>query len=407
MKITNCRSCQSKSLQKLYSLGNQYLTGIFPKNKSEKVPKGELSMVMCNKCKLLQLENSFDVNVMYGENYGYLSSLNPHMVKHLKVKSEKLKKISNLGNQDTVIDIGSNDGTFLSNFKSSNNLIGVDPTIKKLKKFYRKDISTISDFFNIKTVSKYIRNKKAKIITSISMFYDLPSPIQFAQDIFECLDNDGIWHLEQSYMPLMLKNISYDTICHEHLEYYSLKTIKYILDQVGFKIIDLEFNDINGGSFALTVSKKKSKYSEYSKIVNWLLSKEEKYRYNSSHTHLNFFKSIKEHKKFLKDLLLNLIDMKKKVIGYGASTKGNVILQFCNLTSSDIKFIVDVNKDKNNKYTPGSLIRIQSEKEIKRYNPDYMLVLPWHFKNFILQKEKNYLNQGGKLIFPLPDIEIV
>jgi len=154
------------------------------------------------------------------------------------------------------------------------------------------------------------------------------------------------------------------------------------------------------------LSKKKSKYSEYSKIVNWLLSKEEKYRYNSSHTHLNFFKSIKEHKKFLKDLLLNLIDMKKKVIGYGASTKGNVILQFCNLTSSDIKFIVDVNKDKNNKYTPGSLIRILSEKEIKRYNPDYMLVLPWHFKNFILQKEKNYLNQGGKLIFPLPDIEI-
>ena len=407
MKITNCRSCQSKSLQKLYSLGNQYLTGIFPKNKSEKVPKGELSMVMCNKCKLLQLENSFDVNVMYGENYGYLSSLNPHMVKHLKVKSEKLKKISNLGNQDTVIDIGSNDGTFLSNFKSSNNLIGVDPTIKKLKKFYRKDISTISDFFNIRTVSKYISNKKAKIITSISMFYDLPSPIQFAQDIFECLDNDGIWHLEQSYMPLMLKNISYDTICHEHLEYYSLETIKFIFDKVGFKIIDLEFNDINGGSFALTVSKKKSKYSEYSKIVNWLLSKEEKYRYNSSHTHLNFFKSIKEHKKFLKDLLLNLIDMKKKVIGYGASTKGNVILQFCNLTSSDIKFIVDVNKDKNNKYTPGSLIRIQSEKEIKRYNPDYMLVLPWHFKNFILQKEKNYLNQGGKLIFPLPDIEIV
>jgi len=407
MKISNCRSCQSKSLQKLYSLGNQYLTGIFPKNKSEKVPKGELSMVMCNKCKLLQLENSFDVNVMYGENYGYLSSLNPHMVKHLKVKSEKLKKISNLGNQDTVIDIGSNDGTFLSNFKSSNNLIGVDPTIKKLKKFYRKDISTISDFFNIRTVSKYLSNKKAKIITSISMFYDLPSPIQFAQDIFECLDNDGIWHLEQSYMPLMLKNISYDTICHEHLEYYSLKTIKYILDQGGFKIIDLEFNDINGGSFALTVSKKKSKYPEYSKIVNWLLSKEEKYRYNSSLTHLNFFKSIKEHKKFLKDLLLNLIDMKKKVIGYGASTKGNVILQYCNLTSSDIKFIVDVNKDKNNKYTPGSLIRILSEKEIKRYNPDYMLVLPWHFKNFILQKEKNYLNQGGKLIFPLPDIEIV
>jgi len=407
MKITNCRSCQSNSLKSLYSLGTQYLTGIFPKNKSEKVPRGELSMVMCNKCKLLQLENSFDVNVMYGENYGYLSSLNPHMIKHLKIKSEKLKKISHLGNQETVIDIGSNDGTFLSYYKRTNNLIGVDPTIKKLKKFYRRDIITIPNFFSAQIISKYLKNKKAKIITSISMFYDLPSPIQFAQDIYECLDSDGIWHLEQSYMPLMLKNISYDTICHEHLEYYSLKTIKYIFDKVGFKIIDLEFNDINGGSFALTVSKKKSKYPEYSKIVDWLLAKEEKYKYNSPITHLKFFKSIKRHKKILQDLLLNLIDMKKKVIGYGASTKGNVILQYCNLTSKDIKFIVDVNKDKNNKYTPGSLIKITSEKEIKKYNPDYMLVLPWHFKNFILQKEKSYLNQGGKLIFPLPDIEIV
>ena len=407
MKIKNCRSCQSRSLKKLYSLGNQYLTGIFPKKKSQFVPKGELSMVMCNKCRLLQLENSFNVNVMYGENYGYLSSLNPHMIKHLKIKSEKLKKISNLGNQETVIDIGSNDGTFLSNYKRTNRLIGVDPTIKKLKRFYRKDIITVPEFFSAKIISKYLKSKKAKIITSISMFYDLPSPIQFAQDIYECLDSDGIWHLEQSYMPLMLKNISYDTICHEHLEYYSLKTIKYIFDKVGFKIIDLEFNDINGGSFALTVSKRKSKYPEYSKIVEWLLAKEEKYKYNIPITHLKFFKSVKQHKKTLQDLLSNLLDMKKKVIGYGASTKGNVILQFCNLNSSDIKFIVDVNKDKNNKYTPGSLIRILSEKEIKKYNPDYMLVLPWHFKNFILQKEKNYLNQGGKLIFPLPDIEIV
>ena len=141
--------------------------------------------------------------------------------------------------------------------------------------------------------------------------------------------------------------------------------------------------------------------------MNWLLSKEEKYKYNSIATHLKFFNSVKQHKKLLRDLLLNLADMKKKVIGYGASTKGNVILQYCNLNSKNIKFIVDVNKDKNNKYTPGSLINIVSEKEIKKYQPDYMLVLPWHFKNFILQKERNYLRHGGKLIFPLPDIEIV
>ena len=407
MKITKCRSCSSKSLKYISTLGNQYFTGIFPDSKNQKIPKGNLSMVICNKCSLLQLQNSFDVDAMYGDNYGYLSSLNPHMVRHLKLKSEKLKKISHLSNKDTVIDIGSNDGTYLKNFKNSYKLIGVDPTIKKLKNFYRKDIIKIPEFFNNESIKKHIKNKKAKIITTISMFYDLPNPIKFAQDIRESLDDNGIWHLEQSYMPLMIKNISYDTICHEHLEYYSLQSIKYIFDQVDFKIIDLEFNDINGGSFAITVAKKKSKYVEIKKIVNWLLKKEEIYKYNSFNTHANFFKSVKQHRKIFIDLLLNLKDMKKKIVGYGASTKGNVILQYCNIDSRYLDLILDVNKDKNGKYTPGSNIKIVDEKYKNKIKPDYMLVLPWHFKNFIINKEKKFLNNNGKLIFPLPDIEII
>ena len=407
MKIKNCRSCKSHLIKNLYSLGNQCFTGIFPSKKNEIIPKGNLEMVMCENCKLLQLKDSFDVDLMYGENYGYLSSLNPHMVKHLQIKAQKLKKISNLKKGDIVIDIGSNDGTSLSSYNKSNILIGVDPTIKRLNKFYRKDITKIPEFFDKSVVKKFIKNKKAKLITSISMFYDLPDPIAFSKDIFDCLDDNGIWHLEQSYMPSMIKNTSYDTICHEHLEYYSLRSIKHIFDNVGFKIIDLEFNDINGGSFAITVAKKSAKYSEYSKIINWLLEREEIFKYNSPETHLNFFKKVKKHKKLLQDLILNLKDMKKKIIGYGASTKGNVILQYCNFSFNDLKFIADVNLNKKNKYTPGSSIKIMDEKEIRKYNPDYMLVLPWHFKNFILQKEKKYLNNGGKLIFPLPDIEIV
>jgi hypothetical protein len=216
-----------------------------------------------------------------------------------------------------------------------------------------------------------------------------------------------VWHLEQSYMPMMIKNTSYDTICHEHLEYYSLKSIKYIFDIVGFKITDLEFNDINGGSFAITVSKKNSKYKENSRIIEWLLKKEDMYKYNSFSTHKEFFKNAEKHKKLFKELLLNLKDMKKKIIGYGASTKGNVILQYCGITSNILDVIVDVNKDKHNKFTPGSQIKIVGENYIKDLKPDYMVVLPWHFKNFILNKEKSFLNKGGKLIFPLPDIEIV
>jgi len=389
------------------SLGNQYLTGIFPNSINQKVPKGDLGMVICNKCSLLQLQDSFDADVMYGDNYGYLSSLNLHMVKHLKSKSDKLKKISQLEKSDIVIDIGSNDGTSLQNYNKDFILIGVDPTINKLKNFYRKDIITISDFFNKDLVNGYLRKKKAKIITTISMFYDLPSPITFAKDIWDCLDEQGVWHLEQSYMPMMIKNTSYDTICHEHLEYYSLKSIKYIFDIVGFKITDLEFNDINGGSFAITVSKKNSKYKENSRIIEWLLKKEDMYKYNSFSTHKEFFKNAEKHKKLFKELLLNLKDMKKKIIGYGASTKGNVILQYCGITSNILDVIVDVNKDKHNKFTPGSQIKIVGENYIKDLKPDYMVVLPWHFKNFILNKEKSFLNNGGKLIFPLPDIEIV
>ena len=367
MKISKCRSCKNSSLTNVFSLGEQYYTGIFPTSKTDKIPKGELSMVFCNKCNLLQLENSFDMNQMYGENYGYLSSLNPHMVRHLKLKSQKLKKFVNLKSKDTVIDIGSNDGTFLKNFNSSFNLIGIDPTIKKLKKFYRKDILTIPKFFEENLIkTNHLLTKRAKIITTISMFYDLPDPIHFAHDIYKILDKEGIWHLEQSYMPSMIKNTSYDTICHEHLEYYSLKSIKYIFDQIGFKIIDLEFNEINGGSFAITVAKKNSKHKELTKIVDWLLNKEEIFQYNSIKKHLEFFKNVKDHKKIFKKLLLNIKDMKKTIGGYGASTKGNVILQYCEIDQGLIDYIIDANPNKHNKLTPGTNIKIFNEKKIQK-----------------------------------------
>jgi hypothetical protein len=406
MIIKKCRSCKSTKLKKSFNLGLQKLTGIFPSKKNQKIPCGSLEMIFCSNCKLLQLKNSFDPNIMYGDNYGYMSSLNQSMVSHLKKKSIKLKKISNLKINETVIDIGSNDGTFLGFFSIKHKLIGVDPTIKKLSKFYRKDIIQLPSFFSEKNL-RSILNNKAKIISSISMFYDLEDPVKFAQDIYNLLDHDGIWHLEQSYMPMMLKNNSYDTICHEHLEYYSLKSIKYIFDKVGFKIIDLEFNDINGGSFSITVAKKKSKYKEVSHLIKWLLYKEDLFKYNDLKTFKLFFENIKKHKKVFRKLLIDLKKKKKKVIGYGASTKGNVILQYCNIDSKLLPYICEVNDFKHNRFTPGSKIKIISEKKAKSIKPDFFLVLPWHFKDFILTKEKKFLDQNKNIIFPLPDIEIV
>ena len=408
MEISLCRSCKSDKLIKTFDLGSQKLSGIFPISKNQKnIPEGSLAMVFCDKCKLLQLKNSFDENIMYGNDYGYMSSLNNSMIEHLYKKSVNLKKLANLYKGDLIVDIGSNDGTFLGFFSNKLQLVGIDPTIKKLGKFYRKDIKKFSNFFNKDLISKNFY-KKVKLFTSISMFYDLANPVKFAEDIYDSLTDDGLWHLEQSYMPMMLKNNAYDTICHEHLEYYSLKSIKYIFDRVGFKIIDLEFNETNGGSFALTLAKKNSKkFVEIKYLINWLLKKEELFNYNSIEAFKIFFENAKKHKKIFKELLLNLNDMKKLVIGYGASTKGNIILQYCGINSSLVPFIGEVNRYKYNRYTPGSKIKIISEKKARSLEPDYFLILPWHFKNYLIKKEREIKKNKSKLIFPLPDIDIV
>lgn len=406
--IRCCRSCKSKDLKDLFSLGNQAFTGIFIKE-NIKIPHGKLDLVICNNCSLVQLKNNFNLKIMYGSTYGYRTGLNSSMVKHIEEKAKFLKKISKVKSSELIIDIGSNDGTMLNYFASQNyiNLIGIDPTINKFKKFYKKGIKKIPNFFNHSLIKKNLRKRKARIISSIAMFYDLPDPIKFAKDIFDSLEDQGIWHLEQSYSGFMLKNNSYDTICHEHLEYYSLKSIKYIFDKVNLKIIDLRFNNINGGSFAITVAKKDSKYKEIKKKIQKIISNEKKNKINSSSTYLKFYKSITLEKIKLIKFLKFLKKKNKIVIGYGASTKGNVILQFCKINSTLLKNICEVNSDKDGAYTPGSNIKIISEKKAKLLKPDYYLVLPWHFRKFIINKESKLMKKGTKFIFPLPKFQII
>jgi hypothetical protein len=239
------------------------------------------------------------------------------------------------------------------------------------------------------------------------MFYDLPSPFKFATDIKNILSKNGIWHVEMSYMPSMLNNCSYDTICHEHLEYYSLKSLKYLMDLSNLKIINVTFNQINGGSISLDIAKKNSKYPENKILLNWLLLREELNGVNSLSHQKKFFDQCKKHKFLLNNLLKKLKSQGKKIYGYGASTKGNVILQYCGINNNYLDCIIEVNSFKFNRFTPGTNIKILSEKHIKKDKPDYLLVLPWHFKDHIINKEKDFLNSGGKLIFPLPEIEII
>lgn len=386
-QITRCRICGDKKLTDVLDLGTQYLTGVFPKQ-NEKVAKGPLHLVQCCNCDLLQLKHNYNMRILYGNNYGYRSSLNKSMILHLEKIVGKIEKIIKLKSKDLVIDIGSNDGTLLKSYQNQNlNLVGIDPA-KKFKKYYPKHIKYITDFF-----SKRYFTDKAKVVTSIAMFYDLENPTEFMQNIYDILDNEGIWVTEQMYMPQMVKNVSYDTICHEHLEYYAFKQLKLMADRVGFKVIDIDFNDINGASFAVTFAKRDSKYNELK------INKKENVNLKK------FTCEVKKHRKNLLDLLKKLEG--KTVLGYGASTKGNVILQYCGLTPKDIPYIAEVNQEKYGKVTPGTHIPIISEEKARKMKPDYYLVLPWHFKKFIIEREKEFLKSGGHLIFPLPKIEIV
>ncbi len=387
------------------------LTGVFPKSKIEEVPTGPLNLIKCNEnysnnsCGLVQLRESYNPELMYGQNYGYRSGLNSSMVQHLHNKVKRIIDCVPLNPEDIIVDIGSNDSTLLQAYpKKTLNLVGFDPTGEKFKKFYPDHITLIADFFTSKSFKSIFGNKKAKIITSIAMFYDLEEPLEFVREVYDILSVDGIWILEQSYLPLMLEVNAFDTICHEHLEYYRLKQIYWMMNKVGFKIIDVEFNQTNGGSFSVTVAKLDSPLAEAASLEK-LLAEEEKKGLNTSKPYDEFRKKVFEFKIQIRKLLNKIHNEKEVVLGYGASTKGNVILQFAEITSKDIPYIGEVNADKFGCYTPGSLIPIISEDEAKKMNPDYFFVFPWHFKEFILKKEKTTLNNNTALLFPLPTIE--
>ena len=408
-EISRCRVCKSSNLENVLSLGQQYLTGVFPASKDTAVSYGPVDLVWCNTCMLVQLMQSYSLDEMYGDNYGYNSSLNQSMVNHLQSKVVNLLKKVNLLPNDIILDIGSNDATSLKCYPSSLRRIGIDPTGNKFRKYYPADISLVPDFFSADNFRKIFPVEKAKIVTSIAMFYDLEDPLQFTADIEEVLADDGIWHFEQSYLPAMLRSNSYDTICQEHIEYYSLITVKNLLDRNNLQIIDVEMNNINGGSFAITAVKKNSTFKPNVGVINWMLEEEERMGLHTIKPYLQFSDRMQEHRKSLISLLDKLKKEGKEIIGYGASTKGNVLLQYCNIGTQYLTSIAEVNELKFGSYTPGTLIPIIPEEEAMKMQPDYFLVLPWHFRNNILNSKnaKEFRAAGGKFIFPFPYIEIV
>lgn len=404
-KIEKCRICNNKNLIQILDLGNQYLSGLFPKKINLDMYKGPLTLVKCEGgCGHVQLEHTFDLPTMYGDEYGYRSGLNSSMVKHLKNKQEKISKSINLHPGDIVIDIAGNDGTFLGFFPNTLKLVSIDPTSKKFSKYFSSHVNYVADFFSEKIYRNLFEQKNAKLVTSFSMFYDLEDPCDFARQVNSILDSEeGIWVLEQSYMPEMLRVNSFDTVCHEHLSYYGARQLKYIMDQSGLKIIDFEFNDVNGGSISLSVANKNSKYTECTQRLNSLIQEELDLGLDTTKPWKELENRIQECKNQFLDIINKYKKDGLKIAALGASTKGNVTLQTWNLTSEDILVVGDVNPDKDGSFTPGTWIPIKTEDDVlSEY--DVFVILPWHFKNFFVNNPKF---KDKVLVFPLPTPEVV
>jgi NDP-4-keto-2,6-dideoxyhexose 3-C-methyltransferase len=414
-ELDACRICGNTDLVPILDLGHQALTGVFPKHKHEMVPEAPLELVKCNEtsaddsCGLVQLRHSCSHTAMYGDKYGYRSGLNASMVAHLRQKVQTITSRVDLRPGDLVIDIGSNDSTLLQSYPSDRGLtlVGVDPSGAKLRKYYPSHIQLLPEFFSAQTVRAVLGGRKAKVVTSIAMFYDLEAPCDFMRHINEVLADDGVWVFEQSYLPSMLDTVSYDTVCHEHLEYYALRQIKWMTDRLQLKIIDISFNDVNGGSFSIMVAKSHSPYRENKALISQVLEKERRIKLDTLEPYHRFEEQVQEHRASVCRLLSELKYQDKHIVGYGASTKGNVLLQFCGLGEQDLSCIAEVNEDKFGSYTPGTRIPIVSEKEAKELGPDVMMVLPWHFRPHIIAREAAYLRSGGSLLFPLPQVEMV
>ena len=402
----NCKNCKSKRLKKIIFLNKQPISSVYLKKPNYKLKKYSLDLYECQKCRLAQFSKLPPLEEMYGETYGYRTSLSPLMINHMKNKFKKIieKKITK--KNSSMLDIGSNDGTFLNFFanKKYKNLYGVDPSSEKFKKYYNKKINLITGYFSKKKIEEFTKdkNKKFDLITSYAMFYDIEDPNSFCRDINNLLTKKGIWILEMSYFPLLLKNLTYDQICHEHVTYYTLTTFEKIIKKNNLKILDFSFNEINGGSIEIICVKKNNKMIVNKRKIEQIKKQESLINLNS---YVKFNDRINNTKKSLNLFLENINT--NDIIGYGASTKGNIVLNHCGLTNKNLKYICDANPYKFNRYTPGSNIKIISKKEMRKKNPKYLLVLIWSFRSEVIKQEINYILKGGKLIFHLPIFHIV
>ena len=407
-KIKHCRICKSKKIITVLNLGLQSYTGKFPKSNKVNISKTPLAISMCLVCKFVQLSHDFNNNYLYNLEYGYESGINSTMKNHLTKFVKKVSKLKKIKKDSLVVDIASNDGTLLNAYKNNPTKVGIDPILNRFKRNYKRIKYKIPNFFSYAEFAKLKIKKKADIITAFAVFYDIKDPNKFLSDIKMCLDKNGIFVIEQSNLAYMIKLNSFDTICQEHLGYYSTYVIESLMTNNNLKIFDHEYNPSNGGSSRYYITHKENNNIKINnKNINIAKKFEKNFRLDQIKTYKNFEKKIIDIKKKTQNIIKKIVNAKKIIHGYGASTKGNVILQYFEINKKQMSCISDRNPFKFNRFTPGTKIKIISEKESRHIKPDFYFVLPWHFKDEILRREKNIRKLKTKFIFPLPKFKII
>ena len=409
---TTCRICNSTQLSTIMSLGEQHIAAYTPRDSDPNpvLDKFPLELIRCTEfdCGLVQLRHSTPGDVLY-ERYFYRSGINKTMTENLKeIAMQAISKVE-LQDNDIVLDIGCNDGTLLKNYQGKNlRSVGIDPA-KNMAEFSKEcGADIIVDYFNSKSFTDHYSNEKAKIITSISMFYDLEDPNQFVSDIVNILAKEGVWVIELKYLPTMIFQNAFDNIVHEHIEYYHFSVIEYMLKKHGLKAVDVSLNDSNGGSIRVFVKHANQLVDENSeKHLLDLRSSEKKLNLNTAQPYEEFFQKCKELKSKTMSFIKNEVRNGKKIHAYGASTKGNTILQYYELDNKLIDAIADRNPDKWYRKTIGTNLEIISEEKSRSLKPDYFLILPWHFLEEFREREQDFFKNGGKFIVPLPDFKII
>ena len=395
-------------LSHLYSIGEQYINNFIKKDELENCIKAPLEMVLCENCSLTQLKHTAPQELLYSRYYWYKSGITHTMRKALSDITLYIEDNFKLKEGDVVLDIGSNDGTLLRSYTVPGLIkVGVEPADNLVDEGRQGLNYHIHDFWNYDSYIKVL-DKKAKIITAIGMFYDMEDPNQFISDSEKVLKKDGIFIAQLMCLKNMLDSNDVGNICHEHLEYYSFKSLEYLFKNNGLEIFDVEINNVNGGSYRVfakkigeTIKKRKGAYKRMQDV------RRSEIGLDTKKIHHDFFNRLEENKNKCYDFIKNEHAKGKKIWVYGASTKGNVILQYYGLDYRLIEAASERSSWKWGKYTVGTMIPCVSEDKAREAQPDYFLVLPYAFFDEFYHRQRAWLKKGGKFILPLPEFRVV